>query len=126
MKLTTTKFLLLVTFILCFVTLKAVAWDDDCEDEWEEENEDWDDEEEDCDDNDWDDDRWDHDRWDNDRDHDHWENPSATWYPVPTYGQSTGIYPTGVPVTITATYTQVYTATGVPTYTNNPQTGDAR
>ena len=150
MRLSTTKFVLFMVFVVCFITTQAVAkhHHEDCDDD---DHEDWDDN------NDWDDGNdWDHDNGDNDWDNNNdwnnndWDNNnsgsnngdssngdsnnsdsnngasstlSGSW-PMPTYGQSTGYYPSGAPVTVTATYTQVFTATSIPSnYSNEPQLG---
>lgn len=155
MRLSTTKFVLFMVFVVCFITTQAVAkhHHEDCDDD---DHEDWDDN------NDWDDGNdWDHDNGDNDWDNNNdwnnndWDNNnsgsnngdsnngdssngdsnnsdsnngasstlSGSW-PMPTYGQSTGYYPSGAPVTVTATYTQVFTATSIPSnYPNEPQLG---
>ncbi|GAN03019.1 hypothetical protein MAM1_0032c02469 [Mucor ambiguus] len=118
MKLSTTKLVLFMVFVVCLVATKVTAkhHHKDCDDD---DHEDWDD--------DWKDDHGD---WDNDNDWDNndWDShPSSTLssgWPVPTFGQSTAYYPPGAPATVTATYTQVYTATGVPTaFPNQPQYG---
>ncbi|KAL7308411.1 hypothetical protein PS15m_011617 [Mucor circinelloides] len=118
MKLSTTKLVLFMVFVVCLVATQVTAkhHHKDCDDD---DHEDWDDWKDDHDwdnDNDWDNNDWDHDNY-----------PSSTWssdWPLPTFGQSTAYYPPGAPATVTATYTQVYTATGVPTaYPNQPQHG---
>ncbi|CEP10583.1 hypothetical protein [Parasitella parasitica] len=136
MRSSTTKFVLFMMFVACLIVTQVVAkhHHKHCEDD---DHEDWDD------DNDWNDD--DHD-WDNDNDNDNesnndwdknngdWNSSNGTWdsgasswpgsWPTPTYGQSTGYYPPGAPATITGTYTQVFTATGLPSRVpNQPPTG---
>lgn len=75
MKLSTTKFALLLALVVCFVTTKVLAhhheWreDHDCEDD----DEDEDDDDKDWDNEDWDNGDWDDDRWDNDN-NDNWSN----------------------------------------------------
>ncbi|KAL9549154.1 hypothetical protein PS6_006219 [Mucor atramentarius] len=111
MKLSTTKLVLFMVFVVCLVATQVTAkhHHKDCDDD---DHEDWDDWKDDHDwdnDNDWDNNDWDHDNY-----------PSSTWssdWPLPTFGQSTAYYPPGAPAT-------VYTATGVPTaYPNQPQYG---
>lgn len=135
MRLSTTKLILFMVFVVCFITTQVAAkyYHKDCDDDNHNDDghENWDD------DNDWNDDNnRNHDNndndWDTNNDSDHnngdWNNSaSPTWsgsWPMPTYGQSTSYYPSGVPATVTVTYTQVYTATSVPSdYSNQPQMG---